>query len=112
MSVHCEGDSWVIQQLGEKQALEFELSRLGFRHEDFALNIRREPPAAGRPTSIAQFEVRVTHIPSRRSKTYRGGLREDWVGHLKDDIASGVYGKPPVRDYTTTNPIRTAASVR
>ena len=39
MTVHCEGDCRVIEQLGEKQDFESELSRLGFKHEHFMLFI-------------------------------------------------------------------------
>jgi hypothetical protein len=37
MAVHCESDCRVIEQLGEKQHFESELSRLGFTHADFML---------------------------------------------------------------------------
>jgi len=39
MTVRCEGDWRVIEQLGEKQDFESELSRLGFMHEHFMLFI-------------------------------------------------------------------------
>jgi hypothetical protein len=45
MAVHSEGDTWVMEQLGEKQDFEAELSRLGYRHEDFILRVRRARPA-------------------------------------------------------------------
>jgi hypothetical protein len=41
MAVHSEGDTWVMEQLGKKQDFEAELSRLGYRHEDFILRVRR-----------------------------------------------------------------------
>ena len=34
MTVRCEGDSRVMEMVGEKQDFEAELSRFGFRHED------------------------------------------------------------------------------
>src|SRR5438128_8071315 len=42
MTVHCEGDCWLLDQRGEKQDFEAELSRWGFKHEDFSLDVRRE----------------------------------------------------------------------
>jgi hypothetical protein len=41
MAVRCEGDSRVMEQLGEKQDFEAELSRQGLKHEDFVLHVRR-----------------------------------------------------------------------
>ena len=49
MTVRSEGDTWVMEQLGEKQDFEAELSRLGFRHEDFIVSVRRARPAAASP---------------------------------------------------------------
>ena len=40
MSVRCEGDCKVMEQLGERQHFESELSRLGFSHEAFTIVIR------------------------------------------------------------------------
>jgi len=41
MAVRAEGYCWVMEQLGEKQDFESELSRLGYLHENFALTVRR-----------------------------------------------------------------------
>ena len=41
MAVRCEGDSREMEQLGEKQDFEAELSRMGFMHEAFILYVRR-----------------------------------------------------------------------
>ena len=48
MTVHSEGETWIMEQLGEKQNFEAELSRLGIRHGDFTIRVRRaRPPATG-----------------------------------------------------------------
>ena len=39
MSVICVGDSQVLEQIGEKQDFECELSRVGFRHEEFTVHV-------------------------------------------------------------------------
>jgi len=44
MTVHCEGDCRLLEQLGEKQDFEAELSRLGFRHEEFTFFAKRSKP--------------------------------------------------------------------
>jgi len=42
MTVRCEGDSRVMELVGEKQDFEAELSRFGFRHEVvMAFELRR-----------------------------------------------------------------------
>jgi hypothetical protein len=46
--VSCEGDCEIIEQLGEKQDFETELTRLGHRHEDFTLHVLRST-ARGKP---------------------------------------------------------------
>ena len=110
MPVYAEGDVWVMEQLGHRQDFEAELSRRGFRHEDFTLHIRQASPAGRKPAWTAGgYAVRVTHIPTRRSTIYRAGPRDDWVARFKEDLAMGVFGHPSVLHATTLRPKRNFA---
>ena len=93
MSVRCEGDSRAMQQLGEKQDFESELSRLGFPHEDFMLHVRREQ-SSNASTWAAAYTVCVTHMPTRRQHIYQGGAGRRWLPEFVADISSGLYGGP------------------
>ena len=96
MAVRCRGDSWVMEQLGEKQDFECELSRLGFKHEDFALYVRRAiAPGAGTAWT-AKYAVRVTKIPAARHIMYWGGPGEQWVKEFVADVANGIYGQSSI----------------
>ena len=54
MTVYCEGDCSLVEQLGEKQEFEVELTRLGFKHEDFTLQVLHQvPQAQRRPGAMA-----------------------------------------------------------
>jgi hypothetical protein len=94
MAVRCEGDPREIEQIGEKQDFECELSRLGFKHEDFALHVRRATVLGGGNAWTAHYAVRVTNIPAARHMFYWGGPGEHWVDAFVADAASGVFGRP------------------
>jgi len=94
MTVRCEGDPWIMEQLGEKQDFESELSRLGFRHEDFALYVRRAGLGGTNRIWSSNYAVRVTHTRSGKCNIYWGGPRENWVGQFALDAANGTYGEP------------------
>jgi len=54
MTVYREGDCSLVEQLGEKQEFEAELTRLGFKREDFTLRVLRQvPQAQRRPGAMA-----------------------------------------------------------
>jgi hypothetical protein len=95
MTVRCEGDSRVMEQLGEKQDFECELSRLGFRHEHFALRVARAPFA--RPQPEQDYSVTVINVLTERRRVYRGGPRWEWVPECARDLASGAFGGPMSR---------------
>jgi hypothetical protein len=67
MTVHCEGGSKLLEQLGEKQNFEAELSRFGFRHEEFALHVRRQTFETRTPEWNQSYSVTVTHVLTGRS---------------------------------------------
>jgi hypothetical protein len=94
MSVRCDGDSRVMEQLGEKQDFECELSRLGFAHEDFVLHVRREGPSGDATIWDAAYTVCVTHPATRRQNIYWGGAGRRWLPKFVADINSGLYGEP------------------
>ena len=102
MTVRSEGDTWVMEQLGEKQDFEAELSRLGFRHEDFSLCVRRARPA--RDAWSSHYAVRVTNCQSGKSNIYWGGLDENWVSQFTRDLADGFFGHTPARHTITDTP--------
>jgi hypothetical protein len=94
MTVRCDGDSRVMELVGEKQDFEAELSRFGFRHEDFSLCVRRAR-AQGRESSwISNYAVQVTNVASRKCNVYWGGPRENWVAQFVLDLVNGLYGEP------------------
>jgi hypothetical protein len=93
MTVHCEGDCGVIEQLGEKQDFEAELSRRGFRHEHFVLHVvepRRGKSGWGKQT----YSVTVEHVVADRQRVYQGGPGNDWVRECARDLGNGVFGDP------------------
>ena len=97
MAVHCGGDSRVMEQVGEKQDFECELSRLGFKHEDFALYVRRESAPGTETAWVANYTVQVTNIPAARHIIYWGGPGQRWVEEFVADVAKGSYGQPTFR---------------
>jgi hypothetical protein len=106
VTVRSEGDTWVMEQLGEKQDFEAELSRLGFRHEDFIISVRRARPAAASPW-ISNYAVRVTNCLSGKSNIYWGGPVEHWVAQFARDLAEGYFGHSAVPNRV---PLATAES--
>jgi hypothetical protein len=97
MAVHSEGDTWVMEQVGEKQDFEAELSRLGIRHEDFIIRVRRARPAVTGSWAY-HYAVRVTNCPSAKSNIYWGGAGENWVAQFARDLADGFFGHATIRD--------------
>jgi len=90
MTVRCEGDSRVMELVGEKQDFEAELSRFGFQHEDFSICVRR----AKTPSPwVANYAVQVTHLATRKCNVYWGGPRENWVAQFALDLVNGLYGE-------------------
>ncbi len=94
MTVRCEGDPWIMEQLGEKQDFESELSRLGFTHEDFALYVRRGGLGGINRAWTLNYAVRVTHVPTGKCNIYWGGAGESWVAQFVMDATKGLYGEP------------------
>ncbi len=109
MSVRCDGDSRVMQQLGEKQDFESELSRLGFAHEDFMLHVRRERSSIA-STWAAAYSVCVTHTPTRRQRIYQGGAGRHWLQEFVADLKCGLRGEP--RFGVAAQTLANSASVR
>lgn len=96
MAVRCEGDSRAMEQLGEKQDFECQLTRLGFKHEDFALCVRRAT-ATGAPAPWASnYAVLVTNMRTARHMIYWGGPGQDWVKEFVADVSNGIYGLPTI----------------
>jgi hypothetical protein len=94
MTVQCEGDSRVMEMVGEKQDFEAELSRFGFRHEDFHLCVRRAEVPASRTSWVSNYAVQVTNAATRKCNVYWGGPCENWVAQFAIDLANGLYGEP------------------
>ena len=102
MTVRCVGDSRIMEQLGEKQDFEAELSRVGRRHEDFALHVRRSGLGGIDRGWDSHYAVRVSDLVTGSRGIYWGGPGENWVAEFAADVAKGVYrglpnsGKLPV----------------
>ena len=103
MTVHSEGDTWIMEQLGEKQDFESELSRLGIPHEDFTIRVRRAHPAATGSWAY-HYAVRVTNRQSAKSNIYWGGAGENWIAQFAQDLADGFFGQAPVLDQSARTP--------
>ena len=79
MAVRCEGDCKVMEQLGEKQDFEAELSRRGFAHEAFLLHVRHGNKSGSGGAWAANYSVAFpTSPPGDRASTGAGrrGLGE------------------------------------
>jgi len=97
MSVTCTGRARLIEQLGEKQDFEAELSRRGFRHEEFALHVEAGKGAGASAGWNPRYDVEVRHLPTQTVRAYRGGPRRNWVRSFTKDLLDGLYGEPTVR---------------
>ena len=96
MTVRCDGDSWVMQQVGEKQDFEAELSRLGLRHEDYSLHVRRGGIGGIAKGWGSHYAVRVTNVITGIRAIYGGGPGESWVAQFATDVAKGMYRDLPI----------------
>jgi len=94
MSVLCSGQTAVLEQLGEKQDFEAELSRRGYRHEEFTLHVEPHHRFGSRAEWNPRYEVKVTHAPTQTVRSYTGGGREIWVARFTRDLIAGLYGEP------------------
>lgn len=98
MAVYCEGDSRMMEQLGEKQDFEAELTRQGFRHESFTLHVFRERAPLARVDWDPAYTVSVVNVDNEQCRNYRGGRRASWVSQFTRDLANGLFGAPPSRN--------------
>ena len=92
MTVHCEGDRWVMEQLGERYDFETELTRRGLRHEDFALHVMREREPSGKTEWAPRYAVTVVNVRTDRRMVYRSGGRKSWIAQFARDLAGGKFG--------------------
>ena len=109
MTVKCEGDSRVMEQVGEKQDFEAELSRLHLRHEDFVLHVRRGRLGGLDRGWSSHYAVRVTNTATGNRGIYLGGPGENWVAVFASDVAGGKYRDP---QFGGTLPIPLRKSLR
>jgi len=94
MAVHCAGDSREMELLGEKQDFESELSRLGFMHEAFMLQVRRASATVSDSNWSSNYTVCVTNTFTKRQNIYWGGPGKRWISDFSSDVMSGLYGPP------------------
>jgi hypothetical protein len=97
MTVHCEGDRWMLDQQGERYDFETELTRRGCRHEDFALHVLRDRRPCGEAEPAPGYGVTVVNVRTDRHRVYRGGGHVSWVAHFADDLGSGAFGAGDAR---------------
>jgi len=110
MAVHAEGDCRVMVQLGEKQDFEAELSRLGYRHEDFLLRVRSVRRADSPEMWLSEYAVCVTDLRTAKSNIYLAGPRRRWVAQFSADLTQGYFGAAHmVRQLARTWRSRTSA---
>jgi osmotically-inducible protein OsmY len=85
-----------MEQVGEKQDFESELTRHGMCHEDFELYVR---PSAPRHDEWNQdYIVTVYASTAGRCHLYTGGPRQNWVAEFAIDLARGSYGRTSPED--------------
>ena len=113
MAVRCEGDRWIMEQVGERQDFEAQLSRLGLRHEDFCLQVRRAHLGRGTRMWNSHYAVRVSNTATGKRNIYWGGPGEDWVAQFVIDASNGLFGvailewtKPPRDAFPAARPVR------
>lgn len=110
MAVRAEGDCRVMVQLGEKQDFEAELSRLGYRHEDFLLRVRLVRRGDSPEMWLSDYAICVTDLRTAKSNIYLGGPRRRWVAQFATDLAQGYFGGAHVvRERASTWRSRTSA---
>ena len=97
MTVHREGNCRFVEQLGEKQDFESEVSRRGFRRGDFTLQVARAPREGSRTCSEQDYLVTVVNVVTQAQRLRRGGPRGEWVPNCAADLACGVFGPPVLR---------------
>jgi hypothetical protein len=95
MSVRCEGDTRVMEQLGERQDFEAELTRLGFVHEQFVLTVRRDDRPGAQDWSI-RYTVWVTNVVNHRGNAYFSTAGRSWVMQFVADAERGHFGRPQI----------------
>jgi hypothetical protein len=95
MAVRTDGDSWIMEQVGEKQDFESELTRLGLRHEDFELYVRRATLNGARKEWSTNYAVRVSNAVTEKHNIYWGGPGQDWIAQFVVDLSAGMYGSFP-----------------
>lgn len=106
MPVLARGDIWVMEQVGEKQDFEAELTRLGFEHEHFELQVERARTLAADGRWDSNYAVRVTNVRTGKYSIYWGGPRENWVVRCATDLARGAFGEPTIRRPSYAEPWR------
>ena len=92
MAVRTDGDSWIMEQVGEKQDFESELTRLRLRHEDFELSVRRAALNGAPKEWSTNYAVRVRNAVTGRHHIYWGGPGQDWIAQFAEDLSAGMYG--------------------
>ena len=83
-----------MEQLGEKQDFECELSRRGLQHEVFTLGVRRRPDSRNGAAWSRDYSVMVTNIVTARTHVYAGGPRHEWVRRFAADLSRGTFEAP------------------
>jgi hypothetical protein len=96
MSVVARGNVWVMEQLGEKQDFEAELTRLGFEHEHFELQVERPRESGAEARCDSTYAVEVTNVRTGKKNIYWGGPSENWVVRFATDLARGAFGEPTI----------------
>ncbi len=96
--VRCRGECRLIEATWEKQDFEAEITRQGFSHDDFAIEVERHEADGLRRGYGMHYSVTVHESKTGCSITYRGGHREAWVHRFAVDLAKGTFGPPPPKD--------------
>jgi hypothetical protein len=109
MTVHCEGDCALMEQLGERYEFESELTWRGFRHEEFTLHVLRDRAPRGQTEWVQRYAVTVANVRTERYRVYRSDSRSSWVPCFAHDLAAGAFGAPIVEKSTGSNARRRAA---
>jgi hypothetical protein len=73
----------------EKQDFSASCNRYGYRASDFCLTSREF--RSGQPLERIDLEIKVFHLPSKTTRTYKGGHSSHWTYDFEQDLSRGLF---------------------
>ena len=91
MRIEWQGDHRLLDESGEKQDLEHELTRLGLDPSKFLIEVRREPDLPGANGIYAiRYNIFITDLehPDRDTWKLHGGHGDRWIAQFVQIITN------------------------